>query len=198
MSMTALITASLMSLLSGIGGEPGTREATAPSPMLDGDCGEYAALGARRIPMAEDVVLHVHRDAHHLWLCYDYPPGSDGTLDLAVRSAALPEPLNLHVSAALGEWPLDRPDLAPATPDSPAWWYHHGWIANPVLLTGASLVDGRVRYRFRNAPARELQLSRQRFGNKDMQVRLHVRRIHNPDQSFRELHFPADGSWLTL
>ena len=99
------------------GGTPGY-------PLLDGDCGEYAALAQAKHRVSDDVALYVFQDHDYVWFCYTLPANSFGMADLTVAAPALKKPLNLHVSAQLGEWPADEPDAAPASPDSPQWWNH--------------------------------------------------------------------------
>jgi hypothetical protein len=76
-------------------------------PMIDGRCEEYNGLNATQVKMDEAVTLHVYQSKHFVWLCYDYPEGSYGTLDLRVEAPGLKEAMNLHISAQLGDWPAD-------------------------------------------------------------------------------------------
>lgn len=171
-----------------------SRAGDAPAPpLVDGDCGEYAALGARAQAIGEGVVLHVHQDRHAVWLCYTLPEGSFGGLDLRVESDALPEALNLHVSAQLGEWPADRPAQAPQTGDSPLWWNHRGWTAHWVRFNGMDAAATPPRPRFRLGGARELQLSRQRFGAGELRLVFDIQRVRRTDGSFADLRYPKDG-----
>jgi hypothetical protein len=164
--------------------------AGAAPPLVDGDCGGYAGLGAQSFVVAPQVRLYVWQDAHYVWLCHDVPAGSFGAVDLRLAAPALAAPLVLHVSAQLGEWPADKPDHAPATPESPLWWNTRGWTANPVWINGMDRSGPTPRPRFRNAPAREIQLAKQRFGRGVWAFSLEIHGIAGHDAALR---FPARG-----
>lgn len=166
-----------------------------PSPLVDGDCGEYQALGADGEAMGEGVVLHAWQDRHFVWLCYALPEGSFGGLDLRVESGTLPAALNLHVSAQLGEWPADRADLAPEGPGSARWWNHHGWTAHWVRFNGMDGDATPPRPRFRLGGARELQLDRRRFGDGELRLVFQLQRVRRADGTFVDLRFPAGGTY---
>lgn len=192
MSMLHSLKASL--LIAAFASTPGSLAAQArvvPAPMVDGRCDEYMALGAHRYEVADGVTLRVHEDDHYFWLCYDVPPGSMGLLDMRVESKALPESLNLHVSAQLGEWPADHPERAPQTADSDQWWRFHGWIANAAWFNGFDVTNTPPSPRFQDAPGRELQLAKARFG---AQPRILLKiRLRGADRRFQAISFPADG-----
>ena len=40
------------------------------SPLVDGYCREYAALGVTPIQASEDVQLFFYQDAHYVWTSY--------------------------------------------------------------------------------------------------------------------------------
>ena len=124
-------------------------------PLVDGNCSEYARLKATRLVVSKDVDLHIFQDRHFVWLCYTYPDGSFATADLKLTAPALTYAINLHVSAQLAEWPVDKPDLAPKNPESDSWWNATGWTANPVWINGMDRSGASPRYKFKNAKARE-------------------------------------------
>jgi hypothetical protein len=130
------------------------------TPIVDGRCTEYTEPPARVLSMESGLVLHVIENQDAIWLCVPLPADSVGMLDLGIDSAALERPLNLHVSAQLGEWPKGGP--SPLGPDSPIWWNHRGWTANWQWFHGMSIDGGHPEFAY--APARELQLSKDRFG----------------------------------
>jgi len=167
-------------------------------PLVDGSCEEYPRLGAKRLTVSGDVELYVYQDKHYVWLCYGYPEGSFGTLDVKLKTAALPAPLNLHVSAQLGEWPADKPDLAPQNAESELWWNAVGWTANPVWVNGMDKSGDKPRYRFKNAKARELQLSKRRFGRGDWSFSMEIRSVKGGDGKFYDVVFPKAGEFYTL
>ncbi|GAB3425825.1 hypothetical protein NX773_19205 [Massilia solisilvae] len=174
------------------------RAASHPTPLVDGDCSEYARLPAQAIDAGSGVTLYVYQDEHHVWLCYTYPPGSMGQLDMQVSTGKLAAPLNLHVSAQLGEWPVGRDDLTPHSPESDLWWNFSGWTANIIWLNGMDRSGPQPRYRWKNAAGRELQLAKQRFGHGEWKLALTIHDIKAADGKSREVRFPADGSFYTL
>jgi hypothetical protein len=167
-------------------------------PLVDGDCDEYPRLKAKQLALSKDVTLNIFQDKHFVWLCYGYPEGSFATVDLKLKTPALPDTLNLHVSAQLGEWPLNKPELAPKDPESDLWWNTKGWTANPVWINGMDRTGERPRYRFKNAKAREFQLSKRRFGRGEWQFSMEIRRIKGSDGSFYDVVFPRAGEFHTL
>lgn len=172
---------------------PALADNALPAPLVDGDCGEYAALGARTDTIADGVVLHAYQDRDYVWLCYTLPAESMGMLDLRVESAALPTPLNLHVSAQLGEWPADG--QAPQDAASPQWWNHHGWTAHWIRFNGMDMSATPARPRFRRGGARELQLSRARFGPGEWRLVFHIHGVRQADGSDTSLRFPGQGAY---
>ena len=167
-------------------------------PLLDGDCGEYAGLAQAKHRVSDDVALYVFQDHDYVWFCYTLPTSSFGMADLTVAAPALNKPLNLHVSAQLGEWPADEPDAAPAGPDSPQWWNHSGWSGTTVPFNGAkaALDDAgkpKVDYNFRMTRARELQLSKQRFGRGEWRWHIDIRNVADRKGGQVSLRFPKQG-----
>jgi hypothetical protein len=114
----------------------GAASATVSSPMLDGACSEYENLKAARVMIDTDLTMQVYQDTDYVWLCIALPPQSFGTIDLQISSQGLPAPLNLHVSAQLGEWRADVPGDAPQTAASDKWWNISKWTANPLQFNG--------------------------------------------------------------
>ncbi|HJU55467.1 MAG TPA: hypothetical protein VJ715_12875 [Pyrinomonadaceae bacterium] len=167
-------------------------------PLVDGSCEEYARLRAKRVAVSKDVELHVYQDKHYVWMCYSYPEGSFGTVDVKLKTAALPAPLNLHVSAQLGEWPADKPELAPQNAESELWWNAVGWTANPVWINGMDRSGEKPRYRFKNAKARELQLSKRRFGRGAWSFSMEIRSIKGGDGKLYDVVFPKAGESYSL
>ena len=164
-------------------------------PMVDGDCAEYSALHAQNIGISKEVGLHIFQDKYFVWFCYTYPDGSFGTADLKMKTKTIPNGLNLHVSAQLGEWPMDKPELAPKNPESEMWWNHNGWTANPVWINGMDRSGAQARYRFKNAKAREIQISKRRFGIGEWLFSLEIRSIKGSDGKTFDLTFPTVGEY---
>ena len=166
---------------------------TAP-PMVDGNCEDYERLGVVPIQIHDAVNLYFYQDEHYVWIGFDYPEGSYGTMDLKLKTPTLEKTVNLHVSAQIGEWLADQPETAPDTPESDQWWNNTGWIANPVWINGTDTTGGQRRYKFKNAGARELQLARERFGEGNWELQLQIRAIRQEDGTFTSVLSPADSS----
>lgn len=167
-------------------------------PLLDGACDEYASLEHSEYRIADDVVLRLFQDRDYVWLCYTLPPDSFGMADVTVAAPGLDKPLNLHVSAQLGEWPAGDPDAAPASADSPKWWNHRGWSGTTVPFNGASAAldetgKPKVDYNFRRTQGRELQLSKQRFGRGEWRWHIDIRNVADGKGGQRALRFPKTG-----
>ena len=162
-------------------------------PLVDGDCAEYPSLKVSTLTVSKDVTLHIYQNKHFVWLCYSYPDGSFGTADLKLITSAFPAGINLHVSAQLGEWPLDKPELAPKNPESELWWNTVGWTANTVWINGMDRSGERPRPRYKNAKAREMQLRKARFGKGSWKFSLEIRSIKAPDGKLYDVVFPTSG-----
>jgi len=167
-------------------------------PLLDGDCSEYATLAQAQHRVSDDVTLYVFQDRDYVWLCYTLPADSFGMADLTVAAPGLEKRLNLHVSAQLGEWPADEPDAAPATADSGQWWNHRGWSGTTVPFNGANAAldkagKPKVDYNFRMTRARELQLSKQRFGRGEWRWHIDIRNVADGKGGQTSLRFPKEG-----
>lgn len=163
-------------------------------PLVDGDCGEYVGLKAKTFAVSEDVQLSVYQDKHFVWFCYGYPDGSFAMADLKLKTKTFPAGINLHVSAQLGEWPLDKPDLAPKNAESELWWNHKQWTANNVWINGMDRTGDTPRYKFKNARAREIQIAKSRFGRGVWQFSIEIRSIKGKDGKMYNATFPKDGT----
>lgn len=178
-------------LISSCQSDSGTNEAP---PLVDGSIEDFKALGVIPTNLGPGVDLYFYQDKHYVWIAYDYPDGSWGTLDLKLKTEELDGPLNLHVSAQVGEWPLDNPELAPKNPESNYWWNTNGWTANAVWTNGMDRSGDVPRYRFKNAKARELQLSKKRFGRGEWKLTMEIRAIAQANGERSTITFPQDGS----
>lgn len=176
---------------------PAAALAAPAPPLVDGDCTDYKLPGTRTFPVAAGIDLHVAEDEHFVWFCYTYPPGSMAQLDMTLRTPRLAEPLNLHVSAQLGEWPAGRADLAPADPNSDLWWNTRGWTANTLHINGMDTSGPAPRYRWKHTPGRELQLSKQRFGSGPWEFSMAIYQVRQGD-AMRTVHFPSGGKTQSI
>ncbi len=170
---------------------------TLAPPLIDGFADEYEKLGVTPIGIADSVNLYFYQDDFFVWIAYTYPKGSYGTTDIDLETEKLANPLNLHVSAQIGEWPVNQPETAPQNPESDLWWNMKGWYANEVWINGMDRSGEVPRYRFKNAQAREIQLSKERFGSGKWKLRMEIRAIQLGDERVKFL-FPADSSRYVL
>ena len=173
--LTRLIAMLLISLAAPTLRAGETRPSAHPAyPMLDGRCGDVAALGeAHALPYG--LTLHIFQDAGYVWLCVPLDGNDYGVLDMYLEAPNLPAPLNLHVSAQLGEWRADQPDSAPKTANSSKWWEIGGWLSNPLRFNG--MIEDGSRPNFRQNPGREVQLSKTHFGQGTWKIQLKLTAI---------------------
>ena len=168
------------------------QEKTLAPPLVDGSIEDYLRLGVTPINLEKEVNLYFYQDQHYVWIAYDYLDGSFGTLDLVIESPNLNGPLNIHVSAQIGEWPVDSPELAPDNPESDRWWNHNGWYANEVWSNGTDRSGDTPRPKFKNGQARELQLSKERFGRGVWKIKMNIRAILDSNGNRSNHQFPKD------
>lgn len=165
-----------------------------PPPMVDGKLDDFKQLKIEPISISENVDLYIYQDDFFVWLGYDYPEGSYGTLDLQIDTDNFEKPINLHVSAQLGEWEVGNESQQPQTSTSDLWWEFKGWTANEVWMNGIDRSGERANPKFKNAQAREIQLSKQRFGKGTWKLKFNIRAIKNQDGVLDAINFPEDGS----
>ena len=169
-----------------------------PPPLVDGNISDFIDLGIDPINLGDSVDLYIYQNQHYVWLGYTYPEGSYGLLDLEIISPKIEDTLRIHVSAQLGEWPSNNPDLVPQSPESELWWNMNGWIANEVWLNGTDRSGETPRYKFRNASAREMQMSKGRFGRGEWKMQLNITNIKGKNGEDYNILFPEDRSFYTL
>ena len=162
-------------------------------PMLDGSCDDHVEIAETR---AADggVTVYVRQTKDHLWLCFAMPEGSYGTLDLRVEAPKLPQALNLHASAQLGEWPADVPDAAPKDGSSALWWRDvNGWWGSVTPFNGMTATPEGRRVNFRAVRGRELQLSKRRFGAGEWKIVATISDVAAPDDKRISIRWPVSG-----
>lgn len=160
------------------------------APLLDGDCADHRAAGLSARRLANGVELYVQQANGQVWLCTTLLPGDWGTLDLQLYTPRHPRGINLHVSAQLGQWPLDQPDQAPTRADSPLWWNQQGWSGSVLRFNGMIERDGARVPRFLPGPARELQIDVAHFGAGEWRMVLQFSQLGGQDT----LRYPAEGA----
>jgi len=162
-------------------------------PLLDGRCDEYRGIGAEVVAEGENISVLLFQDANYVWMCYTLPDDSYGTLDLVVDSPGLAGPVNLHVSAQLGEWRVGHPEDVPQSAESDRWWNVHGWWSNAVSWNGTQKTDDGPRPNFRATEGRELQLSKTRFGRGSWRLTFMIGSVRNADAELEQISLPSKG-----
>lgn len=159
--------------------------------VFDESCSEYPSLGAEAIALPHGMTLYQHQDDQSVWFCLTLPEDSFGMIELTVDAPGLDSPLMIHVSAQLGEWPVDQPDLAPPNARSDRWWNQQGWYANAARFNGEDEVDGKSQVRFIPSPARELQLQTSRFGKGLWKTHWDIRGIRTAEGGSASILWPS-------
>ena len=167
-------------------------------PLVDGKYDDYVRLGVAPIVLSDDVNLYIYQNKHYVWLAYNYPEESFGTLDLEIDTDSLDKPLNLHVSAQLGEWEVGNDEQQPKDSVSDLWWETEGWISNVVWLNGMDRPGDEPQINFKNAECRELQISKTRFGKGTWQLKFNIGAIVGADGERYEINYPENGDYYSL
>ena len=167
---------------------------TPSTPMVDGKCIEYSQMKtATTTDLGSNVTLFSFQNDDYVWFCYSKNKQSYGTMDLYIDAPNLPEPLNLHISAQLGEWPANTPDAAPSEGNSDQWWEVDGWWANVVSFNGNKTTDdGEERLNFKAGIGREMVLSKDRFGSGEWRLYFNIHAIVNNGKS-ETIHYPEQS-----
>ena len=168
------------------------------TPMVDGHLEEYIELGVKPIDLGNEVKLYIYQNDHYVWLAYSYPEGSYGILDMEIVSPKITDTLNIHVSAQLGEWFIKEGAPRPQNPESELWWNHRGWYSNEVWPNGSDKSGDAPRPRFKNAQAREIRLSKDRFGYGEWNFNLKLGSIRLANGSFTSIRYPDEHVFFTL
>jgi hypothetical protein len=166
--------------------------------LLDGRCDVTEWRGAAELDVGGGVRLLARQDREYVYLCLRLPPSSLGTLDLWLETQPGAAPVNLHISAQVGE-------RTKGPQGWPEWRFgnQQGWYGPPVAFSGMDRApDGGRQGRFADSAARELQLSKARFGAGPWRARLEVRAL-GPDREGAVIYPAASGEdspdgWLML
>ena len=171
-------------------------------PIIDGRCEEYKKQKSIQIKMDDFVTLYVYQNQHFVWLCYNNTEGGTGLLDLRIEAPGLKKAMNLHISAQLGEWPADKPEMAPTEGTSADWWNHKGWTANTVWFNGYRMRTSETGEEqvanWRNAPDREMQISKERFGRGEWKLRFNIYMLRGKDDKPYDLVYPSKEQFYVL
>jgi hypothetical protein len=164
-------------------------------PMLDGKCGDHVEI-AQTMAADGGTTVYVRQTKDHVWLCFAVPEGSYGTLDLRIEAPQLPNALNLHASAQLGEWLADDPAAAPKDGSSAIWWRNiDGWWASVTPFNGMATTPEGRRVNFRTVRGREMQLSKRRFGMGEWKLVATISDVAGPTDERISVRWPAAGQF---
>ncbi len=171
----------MLSLSDSLAGEQRKISRPPASPMLDGRCDDQAVLAREKYEVVEGIDIYWSQDEDYVWICHTIPPGARSWLDLYLEAPGIEEPINLHVSAQLGEWPAD--EEGPDGPRSDEWWQVHGWTATTARFNGYQGEGENRRVHFLPSEGREMQLSKEHFGIGEwkMQFTLGQGLVYPPD-----------------
>lgn len=125
----------------------------AARPMLDGRCDDPAYQDATAHALGDGVGLFAVSDALSFTLCIALPQPGFAALDL-VLEPEVGGPVELHVSARLGERPWTPTVARPWTFEPVSGWFSP--VTPYVAMEGAAP-------RFRDVSAREIQFDRTQF-----------------------------------
>ena len=167
-------------------------------PIVDGFNSEFNLLKSSKFQVSEDILLQLYQNEHFVWLTYNVPKGSYGTMDMVLETPNLSEAINLHVSAQVGEWYENKPDSAPKTPESDKWGLTKGWTGNAIWFKQMDTSADEPQLVFKSAPARELQLSKSYFGKGNWLFNIEIRAIKDANGNFKTLKFPKDSEKFEL
>ena len=169
-----------------------------PTPMVDGSCSEYGNLETKTFELPNNIKLNFYQNADFVWFCYSHNKESYSWLDLEVSAPNIKHPINLHVSAQLGEWPLNNPEQKPTLPESDLWWNNVGWIANTNRWNGSMTMGEQTFPKFKPSTAREIQLSKDRFGTGKWHVRFKINNVFDVNGKFINVEYPISEKSLLL
>lgn len=157
-----------------------------PAVVLDGRCAEVEWRGSAAVELGAGVVFRAREDGDQVHLCIQPPTDGLGTLDIHLAAPTAGAPVNLHVSAQVGEsvW-------TPAGWSEIVWLNYDRWYGTPVPLANVEAGPEGPRLRFAPGTARELTLDKSRFGPLPWRIRIEVRSL-GPDRQ-PALVFP-DGA----
>lgn len=167
-----------------------------PPPLIDGNIEDFERLGVKPLILDDSVRLFFYQDEHFVWIAYDYLEGSYATLDLKLVTPTIPDTINLHLSGQLGEWMIKEGSPRPDSPQSELWWNMNGWYANEVWPNGMEGTNEKPRYNFKLSKARELQLTKERFGRGTWYLHFSMGSILKSDGSYTRVNFPTDDRFF--
>lgn len=163
--------------------------------LLDGKCADDEWKDAKTIASNQGHSIRIKRSERYLYMCIVYPEDARGTFEGYLVTEKQPTPLNIHVSAKIGdrEWQGDKwPEWD--------WWAAEGWWSTPQRYN--SVAEGERR--FLSPPAREIQFDLDYFGRTGWKIMFDVYYGRNDDGTYGMVPLPAgakftdQSSWFEL
>jgi hypothetical protein len=163
--------------------------------LLDGRCTDDEWNDAKTIASNQGHSIRMKRSDRYLFMCITYPEDSLGTIEGYLVSENQPTPLNIHVSAKIGdrEWQGDEWSER-------VWWAAEGWWSNPSRYN--SVQEGERR--FLRTPEREIQFDLDYFGRTGWKLMFDFYYGRNEDGTYDTVSLPAEAkftdqnSWFEL
>jgi|GEM_PF-6653156 len=174
MNKTAATLCLVSLMLVGCSDAPNTLPKAITPILVDGVCDEDAWDQTPHLNIGEGAALDWLQDENYLYMCLQMPKGSYGTFDLYYLDPADGQPVDLHVSAQVGERKMQNgvwPEYI--------WWNNTAWTANNVEM---QYRDGKLAG-FVEPEGHELQASMLKLANSNGEITLmlHVRALMKED-----------------
>lgn len=163
--------------------------------LMDGRCETSEWADAALVSSTQGHTLRIKKSDRYLMMCITYPEDGRGTFEGYLVTDKQKTPLNIHVSAKVGdrEWsPSGWPEFE--------WWAAEGWWSNPVRFNSAEEEETR----FLPSPAREVQFDLDHFGRDGWRIMFDVYYGRRDDGTYDTVALPADAdfedqeSWISL
>ncbi|MEL6870910.1 MAG: hypothetical protein AAFO81_14010 [Pseudomonadota bacterium] len=154
--------------------------------LLDGKCSDDEWLDAKTIASNQGHSIRMKRSERYLYLCITYPEDAGGTFEGYLVTDAQRTPLNIHVSAKIGEREWQGEDWPEWD-----WWNAQGWWSTPVRYNSFEAGERR----FLRTPAREIQFDLNHFGRSGWRLMFDVYYGRNDDGTYRTVPLPAGATF---
>ena len=175
---TTVVTTTIISLASlmlvGCSDAANTLPKTQAPFLIDGVCDEDAWDQTPHFDIGGGATLDWLQDENYLYMCLSITEGSYGTFDLYYLDPSDGQPVDLHVSAQIGERKL----VDGVWPDY-LWWNNTAWTANNIEM---QYTDNK-RSGFVEPAGHELQANLLKLANDkgEITLMLHVRALMSED-----------------
>jgi len=159
-----------------------SQEIKPSTPLMNDNCNEYAAMGAKIHPLKEGLKLFEYQNKDYVWFCLSNESKGVMVLDMYIDTPAKDEAQILHISARIGQWTDGKREEWRQVADR--WWRVDGWWANASGYNGFRDAE-RTKLNFHRSTGREMQLSKNHFGRGEWNLNFKITGQH-------EITYPAD------